>query len=542
MVELYLFALVAIIICPITLVAVIAAVALNKTLFQGRYWAYLIFSAIGVVSYYIGHRLDTPLVPVLICKELISKLFPFLGWDTGRAGIKMWLLSDLRTTGLCIIASMLSLYLASRTPERMMLEAERRKEAEIMTVRKIDTVPGRSQLVFGCSGSGKTAYLDRMIQDILKRQSDSFIVFLDGKGSTEDYSPFWALNILAKKTGRRLRIINCTANRSIDGVMYDFLDEVVSPNQITDMVMVLGKDPSIQMSSGSEHYQTMTERYILEVVTFLLNHDVDVTLRNLLSVITPDDMESAMDNMKVNEFEKTELLKYMNENWKDVQASIEKIRICLLGEGKQIFTCGSVRTNIRKAYRDGDIVLLLADTMSMPSLAEKVVSVAVMDMRALVANRLVGTTPMDRKVYFILDEFTGFSSSLPLIADIFSRARSADVVTSLSTQSVADLEAIPGNYFERLADSTDRFVVFRQHAGMSSELAASLFGTRNHVTATSRTEDQCSSGQSSNTVDKAYVVSPDQIRNLKRNHGFLLDKNEKDDRKVKYFKNKFIDT
>ena len=175
--------------------------------------------------------------------------------------------------------------------------------------------------------------------------------------------------------------------------------------------------------------------------------------------------------------------------------------------------------------------------MSMPSLSQALVSVAAMDIRNLIAGRLTQKIDMDRKVYITFDEFTSYSNALPIIQDMFSRSRSADVIITLATQSISDIINISRSTYEMLSNTADRFFIFRQHSGESPEAAAALFGTTTTVSQTTRTTGHFSTEESSNTVEDTYRVSPNDIRDLLRNEVFFMDNRDK---RIIKFRNEFV--
>ena len=78
--------------------------------------------------------------------------------------------------------------------------------------------------------------------------------------------------------------------------MYDFLDRIDTSDTAKDMIMSLIVDPSVEQSAGSEHYKVMTESYILAVVRFMMNHQIDVTLSNVLQLLYPDNIKSVIES------------------------------------------------------------------------------------------------------------------------------------------------------------------------------------------------------------------------------------------------------
>ena len=333
--------------------------------------------------------------------------------------------------------------------------------------------------------------------------------------------------------------MNGTTNDNLGGCIYDFIDNVTVPDSAKDMVMSLIVDPTVEQSAGSEHYKVMTEAYVLSVIRFMLNHNIDVTLSNVLQLLYPENLKAVLESTgSVDITERDELIQRVDNSWNDVRSNVEKLRMFLVGQGQQIFVGnGQERFNVRSAYESGAIVLVLADEMSMPSLSQKLVNLVSMDIRALVAGRLTGTIDMKKRCYCIFDEFTSYVSALPTVRSIYARCRSAEVSMTLATQSASDIIGIGSGWFDSIINTCDRFVVFRQNGQESPEACANLFGTELHVTTTARSSDFDFTGEASNTADREFIVHPDTIRNLKNNYGILFDKKQN---KISFFKNEFI--
>ncbi len=508
-----------------------------------RKWSTPVLLLIGAILVGIGIAIQSPCIPFEIIKSLISRvdtwnLFQDLSYQ--HITVIDYLISDWRTLGICSIVGAISIFVTRYTPDNLLLRYESRKESHRQKLSKINRVSKSNQLCFGVSGAGKTAYLSLMIQDTLTTDSQAFICIVDGKGSTEQYSLYDNLSKLSAKYSRPLVLLNGTTNSALGGVIYDFLDEIDTPDTAKDMIMSLIVDPSVEQSSGSEHYKTMTESYVLAVIRFMMSHDIDVTLLNVLQLLYPANFKSIIDSTEnVDLSERDELLQRIDNSRNDVKSNVEKLRMLLDGQGQQIFVGndGQERFNIRTAYQNAAIVLVLADEMSMPSLSQKLVNLVSMDIRALVAGRLTATIDMSNHVYVVYDEFTSYVSALPTVRSIYARCRSAEVSLTLATQSASDIIGLGAGWFDSLVNTCDRFIVFRQNGQESPEACANLFGTELHVTTTARSSDFDFTGEASNTADREFVVHPDTIRNLKNNYGILFDKKQN---KLAFFKNKFI--
>lgn len=346
----------------------------------------------------------------------------------GDYSLSDYLLSNPFTIGICLLILTLAGKLAFFTTERQLLWSEERFQKRKMSKlfnSNPDFVPTRSTLIFGVSGAGKSAYIARMVEDTVAKQHEPFIAVVDGKGSTEEFSLYYSARIIAKKHGLTLRIINGTANDSLGGTVYDFLDGITVPNQAKDMIMSLIEDDTIQESSGSEHYRIMTEAYMEKIITFMMRNEIKVTLSNVVNMMKPDYFNDVCNQMKIPAEDTITIKNYMKQNWKDVQASVTKLELFLGDQGRKIFTNpdGKETTNLRKAYQNREMVLVLADEMSMPQLAQGLVKILAMDLRNLTAMRLTEKMDMDRKIYATFDEFTSYISALPILRSMFARAR-----------------------------------------------------------------------------------------------------------------------
>lgn len=530
-------------IAPLSGMIILSVKLTTKFLTSLKKWSTPILLLIGAILAGIGIAKHSPCIPYQIIKSLISradtwKLFQDLSYQP--ITLIDYLISDWRTLGVCVIVGSLSIFATRFTPDNLLLRYESRKESRRQHLSKIDRVSKSNQLCFGVSGAGKTAYLSRMVQDTLEADPQAFICVVDGKGSTERYSLYDNLSKLSVKYNRPLVLLNGTTNAELGGCIYDFLDGVTTADSAKDMIMSLIVAPTVEQSAGSEHYIVMTEAYLLAIIRFMFNHNIDVTLSNVLQLLYPDNIKVVLENTdNIDMTECDELLQRIDSSWNDVKSNVEKLRMFFDGQGRQIFVGDGTqdRFNIRTAYQNGAIVLVLSDEMSMPSLSQKLVNLVSMDVRALAAGRLTGKIDMDKHCYCIYDEFTSYVSALPTVRSIYARCRSAEVSLTLATQSASDIIGLGSGWFDSIINTCDRFIVFRQNGRESPEACANLFGTELHVTTTARSSDFDFTGEASNTADREFIIHPDTIRNLKNNYGILFDKKQN---KISFFKNEFI--
>ncbi len=530
-------------IAPLSGLIVFSVKLIGKFVPPLRKWTTPFLLLVGTILFLIGISTNPCCIPFEIVKLLIVHTDPlglFNRITYQPFSLFNYLISDCRTLGVCVIVGSLSIFATRFTPDNLLLRYESRKESRRQHLTKIDRVSKSNQLCFGVSGAGKTAYLSRMVQDTLETDPQSCIIVVDGKGSTEKYSLYDNLTKISAQFNKPLVLLNGTTNDNLGGCIYDFLDGITTPDSAKDMVMSLIVDPTVEQSSGSEHYKVMTESYILAVIRFMMNHAIDVTLSNVLQLLYPNNLKSVIDSIEnVDLSERDELLQRIENTWADVKSNVEKLRMFLDGQGQSIFVGNSEqeRFNIRTAYQNSAIVLVLADEMSMPSLSQKLVNLVSMDIRALVAGRLTATIDMSNHVYVVYDEFTSYVSALPTVRSIYARCRSAEVSLTLATQSASDIIGLGAGWFDSIINTCDRFIVFRQNGQESPEACANLFGTELHVTTTARSSDFDFTGEASNTADRQFIIHPDVIRNLPNNQGILYDKKKN---VLAFFKNRFI--
>ena len=269
MVGCYFLSVLCFLICPISGV-IYVLIRLSEKILKKRYYMFAAL-IVSVILFALGLVFSVKVIPWEVMKSIVQS-FDFVSLRFSkepRISPVTWILSDPKTTGVTLLIETICLYFASYTPEKIMLKGEQNREERRFKIETINTVPKTNQLIFGVSGSGKSAYIGRSVDEILSANSNAYVLLVDGKGSTEKYSLYYSMQIIAKKCHKNLVLINGTANDSLGGCIYDFLDGIDKPDQAVDLIMSLIQDPSVEESSGSEHYRVMTQAYILRIVTFM---------------------------------------------------------------------------------------------------------------------------------------------------------------------------------------------------------------------------------------------------------------------------------
>ena len=289
------------------------------------------------------------------------------------------------------------------------------------------------------------------------KQPDVLII-LDGKGDTGEYGLLDNASKIAEELGRELVILNGTNNPDFDGRTYNpFIG--CSVTQAKDLMMSLLDDDTVKKSSGSEHYKTMFEAYLISVLEIMELLGIKFSFSNILDCLNFEMIQADLLHMKDEELSNDEATQFsilfseIEKNWEDSKASVTKLEIFRRGRGKAIFEGGSSKNwfNVSSIYDDNQILLVLIDEMSMPEYSQGLAKMVVQDVRNFTASRLNGKHKRDRQVRLVLDEFSAYASKTMLA--LLSRARSAGVTVYLSTQSMGDLSALGEDFQQAVIEN-----------------------------------------------------------------------------------------
>ena len=396
-----------------------------------------------------------------------------------------------------------------------------------------DYLDDKHQLVLGTTGVGKTSYINQMSRVTASRsdKQPDVLIILDGKGDTGEYGLLDNASKIAEELGRELVILNGTNNPDFDGRTYNpFIG--CSVTQAKDLMMSLLDDDTVKKSSGSEHYKTMFEAYLISVLEIMELLGIKFSFSNILDCLNFEMIQADLLHMKDEELSNDEATQFsilfseIEKNWEDSKASVTKLEIFRRGRGKAIFEGGSSKNwfNVSSIYDDNQILLVLIDEMSMPEYSQGLAKMVVQDVRNFTASRLNGKHKRDRQVRLVLDEFSAYASKTMLA--LLSRARSAGVTVYLSTQSMGDLSALGEDFQQAVIENINRFVIFRQNSPKSAEMVADIVGTRQTVTQTERTTGGLGTDEASNTLAREYLINPDEIKVLPAQTAFYVAKDE----------------
>ncbi|PDX60045.1 type IV secretory system conjugative DNA transfer family protein, partial [Faecalibacterium langellae] len=475
---------------------------------------------IGLVGLFLGFFVTGVPHIIQMFLKVIRLVVEFnLDSDSSSLLFSFWFFSLLDFWGWSVSSfSFAGLVYSSRDHREVMMKRETDRLADRFTDDYTpDYLNDKHQLVLATTGGGKTSYINQMSRVTASRsdKQPDVLIILDGKGDTGEYGLLDNASKIAEELGRELVILNGTNNPDAKDLMMSLLD-----------------DDTVKKSSGSEHYKTMFEAYLISVLEIMELLGIKFSFSNILDCLNFEMIQADLLHMKDEELSNDEATQFsilfseIEKNWEDSKASVTKLEIFRRGRGKAIFEGGSSKNwfNVSSIYDDNQILLVLIDEMSMPEYSQGLAKMVVQDVRNFTASRLNGKHKRDRQVRLVLDEFSAYASKTMLA--LLSRARSAGVTVYLSTQSMADLSALGEDFQQAVIENINRFVIFRQNSPKSAEMVADIVGTRQTVTQTERTTGGLGTDEASNTLAREYLINPDEIKVLPAQTAFYVAKDE----------------
>lgn len=485
--------------------------------------------SLGVFSLILGYFLTG--VPYVL-QEILALSREILALDLNPTdNLFSWLLGVADFWAWSVgLFSVAGLVYASKDYKEVMIQRETDRLANRFTENYMpDYLDDKHQLVLGTTGSGKTSYINEMARRTTAQ--DDILVIIDGKADTGEFSLLDNASQIAEDFDRDLVILNGTNNPTFNGRTYNpFLGVTVT--QAKDLMMSLLEDDTVKKSSGSEHYKTMFEAYLLSVLEVMELLGIKFSFSNILDCLNFDLIQTELlalrDEKELSEeqFDRFNILFLeLERNWDDTKASVTKLEIFKRGKGKEIFEGNSKSWfNVSSVYENNQILLVLIDEMSMLDFAQGLAKMVVQDVRNFTASRLNGKYHKGQQVRLVMDEFSAYANKTMLA--LLARARSAGVTVYLSTQSMGDLSALGDDFQQSVIENINRFVVFRQNSPKSAEMVADIIGTRQTITQTERTSGGLATEEASNTLAREYLINPDEIKALPSQTAFYVAKDE----------------
>jgi hypothetical protein len=176
------------------------------------------------------------------------------------------------------------------------------------------------------------------------------------------------------------------------------------------------------------------------------------------------------------------------------------------------------RLDLAEAVRTSSVVLFTLQADDYPMLSKKLAAAIVLDLIAIAQRRQVRPIP----TFVAIDEFGAIDSDLVL--RLLSRARGAGFSVTLAAQTIADFDAASpdGSMATRVIGNLNAMIVGRLNAATEAEHIAEVVGTRDSWTTTQRTNLIFPANEGTRTLDRDFMVHPDQIKTLRRGQAAVI--------------------
>jgi conjugal transfer pilus assembly protein TraD len=176
------------------------------------------------------------------------------------------------------------------------------------------------------------------------------------------------------------------------------------------------------------------------------------------------------------------------------------------------------RLNLADAVRSGAVVLFTLQADDYPMLSKKLAVAIVLDLIAIAQRNQLQPFP----TFVAIDEFGAIDSDLVL--RLLARARGAGFSVCLAAQTLADFSAASpdGSMATRVIGNLNALIVGRLNDAAEAEWIAQIAGTKDSWTTTQRTNLILPANEGTRTLDRDFIVHPDQIKTLRRGEAAVI--------------------
>lgn len=176
------------------------------------------------------------------------------------------------------------------------------------------------------------------------------------------------------------------------------------------------------------------------------------------------------------------------------------------------------RLNLAEAVRSGAVVLFTLQADDYPMLSKKLAAAIVLDLIAIAQRNQLQPFP----TFVAIDEFGAIDSDLVL--RLLARARGAGFSVCLAAQTLADFSAASpdGSMATRVIGNLNALIVGRLNDAAEAEWIAQIAGTKDSWTTTQRTNLILPANEGTRTLDRDFIVHPDQIKTLRRGKAAVI--------------------
>lgn len=442
---------------------------------------------------------------------------------------------NLFTFGISWIVGATALLLFKDTPKEIEQKANKKqgKRHKLNKKPPMDFEGMEHVLATGTTGSGKTANILNYVEN--KIAKNEFVAIVDGKGGMKEFDLYTVTRKLAEKYGRKLYVLNQS----------DVDDPYASPyNPFSDLDPTAIRDFLVNMSEWeSDHYKSLASYYWQIMAEILIeSKEIPVTLPNLVYFSKPKNLLELLSHLDRNKigavvYDLAEELAN-GEEGKQAEISIARSAVFIAGNGRKIFADNEEGWNLRKAYDENAVVVVLLNELKYSDFAGSVGRLVIDDIKSLVGDLLKRFSDHSKSLV-VLEEIGVYATDG--MEGLLNRARSAGVQTIVSMQTFADTDKISPQLTRQIIGNTNNFLMMLNNDEETVDRLCKLVGTNKAIETTKRTDYGEDTGQSSNRLVDSFILHPNDLKQIAKGsgEGFFYDKSKPNE--VKKFKTKFVE-
>jgi hypothetical protein len=370
--------------------------------------------------------------------------------------------------------------------------------------------------IVGASGFGKSVLLSHVIQNRIT--SGQGLLFVDLKA---DFETIRQVVSTAKASGRinDLHIFSC-GNPEMSSP-YNVVASGTA-NQLKDRIMGA-------LNWSEEFYKNEASSFLLKLLrglTYVRDHKGTEFDLAMVLKCTEDarQVEALAEQLPAIEVELIaqleELASHLEkpEKYKALQGLRSQLEALVLSDIGPLLRANSSGIDLFEAIGQKKIVYVLLDSRTYGESSRALGKLILQDLKAASA-RVDNEIPRDSRTPFtvVVDEFADLATEEFL--GFLDRARSSKIGVVVAHQEVADLSRISPEFSHRLMNSTSTLFAFLQKVPMTSDLVASISGTRKTKEVTEQAKSNWlfgdeKTGMKSIKEVNEFNIHPDTVRSL----------------------------
>ena len=272
------------------------------------------------------------------------------------------------------------------------------------------------------------------------------------------------------------------------------------------------------------HYLAGATTYLREVMRTLEATGTHATLSKVLALMDPDRLEAHA--AKAGPAHVKELGDYLASLTPRQKGDLSGLRDRIAALARSDMAAWmdpdrnptAPRLDLAEAVQNSAVVLFTLQADDYPMLSKKLAAAIVLDLIAVAQRRQTRPIP----TFVAIDEFGAIDSDLVL--RLLARARGAGFSVALAAQTLADFSAASpdGSMATRVIGNLNALIVGRLNDATEAESIAQTAGTKDSWTTTQRTNLMLPGTEGTRTLDRDFIVHPDQIKTLRRGEAAVI--------------------